>query len=592
MTEELVYIIYLFTTPLIFSLSVAHDSSTVPWSGRSQHEMRRLDDIKLVQPLLILLSRPSLPRGLCSNMSSILYLVLAAVVLRGLWSFVPKKRTNPGGLALPPGPKGIPVMGNHFDLVGGRQWLTFDKWFKKYGDIVYFELLGQKFIVLGSSKRADDLFAKRSSVYSFRQKTPYLTDVIDFDFNFFLLSYGTWWRRHRRAFHDYFHPNVVSKYHPVQIREVRAFLRRLLTTPEDFSEHIRFYFASVIMDVVYGTKIQGMDNPFMRKVEEAMAGFSEGAVYGKFWVDLLPSLLPFMKYVPSWVPGARYKKAAEKWKRASNFVQYNAFESVKEDLAKGNNRPCVVAEMLESLPEGDKQARDEAEAVFRRSSATAYIGGADTTLSAVKTFFMAMAKYPDVQRKAQAEIDQVIGHNRLPDFNDKQSLPYISAMTKEIMRWQPVVPNVGHMAGSDDEYDGYFIPKGTIVIGNSWSILQDPEMYPEPQEFRPERFLKGNGSSPVARDPDAAFGYGRRICPGRFFSDNALFIMVASVLAVYDITPPTDEHGNPVQLNAEYTDGFLVHPRPFKCVIKPRSQNAEALIRATEMEHEDSALQF
>ena len=109
-------------------------------------------------------------------------------------------------------------------------------------------------------------------------------------------------------------------------------------------------------------------------------------------------------------------------------------------------------------------------------------------VSTTQTFFLAMAMYPEVLRKAQAEIDTVVGVSRLPDFNDRPHLPYVNAIIKETMRWKMVLPigkrffNVvlqlfimagfAHMATEDDEYDGYFIPKGTAVIGASWYVFR------------------------------------------------------------------------------------------------------------------------
>jgi cytochrome P450 len=122
-----------------------------------------------------------------------------------------------------------------------------------------------------------------------------------------------------------------------------------------------------------------------------------------------------------------------------------------------------------------------------------------------------MVKYPEVQRKAHAELDYVIGRSRLPNFQDRESLPYISAIVKETMRWQPVSPLGGaHCSTEDSEYKGYFIPKGSYVIGNAWSILHEPFDYPEPLEFNPDRFLKGSQLDPSVQEPLAAFGFGRR----------------------------------------------------------------------------------
>ena len=91
------------------------------------------------------------------------------------------------------------------------------------------------------------------------------------------------------------------------------------------------------------------------------------------------------------------------------------------------------------------------------------------TFSSVQAFFLAMAKYPDIQRKAQEELDAVVGPRRLPHFTDRPSLPYINAIVKECFRWQSVVPlGVPHRVSEDEEYNGYLIPKGSILIANQW----------------------------------------------------------------------------------------------------------------------------
>lgn len=93
------------------------------------------------------------------------------------------------------------------------------------------------------------------------------------------------------------------------------------------------------------------------------------------------------------------------------------------------------------------------------------------TISTVQTFFMAMACYPEVQLKARAELDAVVGPNRLPNFDDRDSLPYLTAVAKECLRWQSVVPlGIPHRSLADDEYKGYFIPAGSAVIANLWCV--------------------------------------------------------------------------------------------------------------------------
>ena len=87
--------------------------------------------------------------------------------------------------------------------------------------------------------------------------------------------------------------------------------------------------------------------------------------------------------------------------------------------------------------------------------------------STMQTLFVAMALYPDVQRKAQAELDAVVGPHRLPDFDDHDELVYVNAVIKETLRWMNVLPfAIPHVTVEDDEYRGYFIPVGTVLIPN------------------------------------------------------------------------------------------------------------------------------
>ncbi|KAF9447117.1 hypothetical protein P691DRAFT_141776 [Macrolepiota fuliginosa MF-IS2] len=105
--------------------------------------------------------------------------------------------------------------------------------------MIYFEVLGQPFLVLGGVKRAHDLFEKRSSNYSDRPRLPMVNEMMRLEYFLTFLPYGDWWRRQRRIFHDHFHPNIVHKYQTIQINTARAFLRHLLKSPDDFVQHIR-----------------------------------------------------------------------------------------------------------------------------------------------------------------------------------------------------------------------------------------------------------------------------------------------------------------------------------------------------------------
>jgi len=197
----------------------------------------------------------------------------------------------------------------------------------------------------------------------------------------------------------------------------------------------------------------------------------------------------------------------------------------------------------------------------------------------MKTFIVAMLLYPDIQKRVQAELDSFVGRERLPTFEDRPNLPFIDAVCKEAMRWRPITPlAVPHAVTEDDVYAGFFIPKGAVVIGNTWAILHDASLYPDPDVFKPERFLNPDGS--LRDDPIlvSAFGFGKRICPGRHFADATFFIAVASLLSVFNIERGKDG-GDKL---SDYTfTGFLIScPDPFPCSFIPRDEDARKLILA------------
>ncbi|RPD69162.1 cytochrome P450 [Lentinus tigrinus ALCF2SS1-7] len=455
----------------------------------------------------------------------------------------------------------------------------------KYGDVVYLDVLGQPMIVLGSHQVATDLLEKRSANYSDRSASP-MVEIAGFSWALTLQGYGTRWRRHRRAMHQFFNANAVLEYAPSQRLETHRFVRQLLDKPEGFLHHIRHYFGSSIMRISYGIAVDEEPTDYIQIAEDTLAIFSSVFVPGKFLVETIPIL----RFVPAWMPGAQFKRNGREWTkivyRLVELPWKRAMDAMKDGI--GTVPPSMASGLMENIVSGGLSAEQQAEEeeVARNATAVAYSGGADTTLSTVQTFFLAMASYPDVQKKAQAELESVVGPGRLPEFSDQDALPYINAVVKELLRWRSVVPTgVPHRSMEDDEYRGYLIPKGSIVIANIWAYSRDPEVYPDPETFKPERWLKDGRLNPDVRDSETtAFGYGRRICPGRYFAKSSLFMVVSTILHTLSITAPVDENGRTIPLSGKMTQGLLSYPEPFECVIKPRSSAAEALIRATAVE--------
>jgi len=301
-------------------------------------------------------------------------------------------------------------------------------------------------------------------------------------------------------------------------------------------------------------------------------GFSDTSEPGAYLVDMIP----FLQYAPDWFPGAGWKTKAKQYARLLEDMAETPHQFVKDQLAAGTAISSFTSELLDN-----GEITPETEYNIKWSAASLYSGGADTTVSSIHSFYLAMIMHPEAQRKAQAEIDKVIGSDRLPKLADQPSLPYVDALVKEVLRWNPVAPlGIPHIAAEDDVYEGYFIPKGALVIANIWQILHDPASYANPLKFNPERFL---GGCPELDPRATVFGYGRRICPGLNVAQSSLWVACAMSLAVFDIEKYVDGFGNVVEPKIHYSDGTISHPPPFKCTIKPRSEKSAALVASVEL---------
>ncbi|KAH7909414.1 cytochrome P450 [Hygrophoropsis aurantiaca] len=492
--------------------------------------------------------------------------------------YVIRRRKQRTRLPYPPGPKPLPLIGNLRDIPLQNESATYNKWAQQYGDLVYANVLGRGLLFVNTPQIATDLFEKRSVNYSDRNSLPMINDLMGWDWSFGHMPYGERWKKHRKMFERQFRPAVAPTYWPIQRKEAHALLRNILDNPDDLAEHLRHNAASVIMNVVYGIEIAPRNDRYIDIAETALDGMAKAAAPGAFLVDILP----FLKHVPNWMPGAGFKQKAAFWKKAVLEMRDLPFQAVQTALSQGKASPCFVSHLLSDL-DVKNDVTDQVETI-KGCAGLAYAAGAESEVSSLKSFFLAMVIHPEVQAKARAELDSVIGPGRLPDFEDRQSLPYVGAIVKEVLRWNPVAPlGLPHMVTNDDTYNGYFIPAGTTVIGNTWTILHDERNYFQPMKFMPERFLTPDGKpdESVLDPAAAAFGYGRRICPGRFAADAQLWISVACILMVFDITPAIDKDGRPIPVKPAFESGMICHPKPYNCSIKPRSTAASAIIKQT-----------
>ncbi|KAJ3854256.1 cytochrome P450 [Lentinula lateritia] len=474
-------------------------------------------------------------------------------------------------LPLPPGPKGYPLIGNALSLPSERPWLTYCQWSKRFGDVIHLSALGQSIIILNSARSIYDLLERRSALYSDRPSTVMASELVGYEDSPAFISNGPRHRTFRRLFSEVLNPRRVEEWRPLQEQKIQILVRGLTETPAAFRAHIRRYIASLVFEISHGHTVEGDDDYFIRMAKQVDDEISVLMVPGNFLVDFFS----FLRYIPDWT-GAPFKKKAKFFKQTLQNALNRPYQQVKEQIAAGNALPSFTA----SLIERKENPTEEDTAIFKWASFIFY------TVSVLSSFILAMAVNPIKQRKAQAEIDRVIGSGRRPAFKDRLDLPYVESILKEVYRLNPVAPiAIPHNLNptSDDEYRGWRIPKESVVIANSWAVLHDAELYPSPFEFFPERYQQGyqvdQSSSGSAYDgnkvnPDPrkfAFGYGRRVCPGQLLADDTVFISIVTILALFDIGPLTSGE------EPKYTPHLISHPEEFTCDIMPRSKGAQNL---------------
>ncbi|KAF8872778.1 cytochrome P450 [Infundibulicybe gibba] len=472
-------------------------------------------------------------------------------------------------LPFPPGPKAKILSGNVHQMPSKEPWLVFAAWSKIHGPLIHFRIFNRRTIIINSAKIAVELLDGRSTIYSDRPFSWMAGELAGRKRTMFHLPYGDpRFKIYRRLLHSGLNPRVIHTYQPIQYQETRILLKGLLNNPADFTQHIRRNAAAVILNVSYGYQVKTNDDQFVNDIEE---GFRITAISGinapgKYLVETFP----FLRFLPSWFPGASFKLTAKRLRERLSFIEQAPYEWAENNISTGNYVDSFVSKHLTS---GTITASDQEN--LKWCSAALYAGGADTTASALTTFFLLMTLHPDVQRRAQVDLDRVVGSDRLPTFEDRELLPYVSAIIKETLRWAPVAPlGLTHRVMRDDVYEGYFIPEGARVTANIWAITHDSEVYPDPMTFDPSRHL---GENPQPDPLRYVFGYGRRVCPGAHFAELSLFLNIASILACFNISKLVDEDDKEVEPPVGWTTGITTHLLPFKCRIHPRSNDAAIL---------------
>lgn len=382
----------------------------------------------------------------------------------------------------------------------------------------------------------------------------------------------------RKLVHTLLNVASAKSYVPYQVLENKQMLYEILKQPENVLNAVRRYSNSLTTAMTFGWRTHSNDDP---KMQQLFSGFEEFAVINQTGTAALIDFYPILRSLPDFLVPIR--ALARKLHTKEKELYRGHWLKAKESITNGTAKPCFCVDLAKTQK---AEGFDDDQAAY--ISGTVLEAGSDTTSSTVYAFVQAMVLYPEIQKKAQADIDAVVGSGRLPDMDDWDSLHYVRCIMKESLRWMPttILGAVPHAVTKDDTYMGYHIPAGAGIMNNVYTINHDPKRFPEPRVFRPERYendfqtLGEAAANPIASKRDQfTFGAGRRICPGIHVAERSLFLAISRMLWAFDIKPKKDAQGNPILPDPEkLTQGFVCMPEPFVCDITPRSAERAALV--------------
>ncbi|KAG1840951.1 cytochrome P450 [Suillus tomentosus] len=468
------------------------------------------------------------------------------IILASVWT-VKQRYQAARRLPLPPGPPGRWLLGN--TMPKSYAPFQFARWTEQYGPVFSLKQGHRIFIVIGRHQAAVDIMEKQGANVADRPRSIAVHETLLGGLSPLLEGPGERLRRLRRVLHAGLQPKVAETYEPIQTRHAKNLILDILNDPKNHQGHAMRYSASVVMSFTYG-KITptSYTDPEVVAVNKVLARFGQAMTPGAYLVDTYPIL--------RFVPG--YLSQLKAWHKEELALYYRQLDVVRRQMREGTARPSFAKFMLEHQKQyqlEDKELGYLAGAMFG--------AGSDTTASAITIMMMAAATHTDAQARVQEELDNVVG---LPTFDDQEMLPQVTAFMLESLRWRPVtLGGFPHRAMEDIVWQNYLIPAGATVIGNHWAIANDPEVFPEPHRFNPQRWIDDAGR--VRSDLRFfTYGFGRRVCSGQHVANRSVFITTALTLWAFRLS---ENPGAKID-NLAFSDTAIIHAAPFEICFEKR----------------------
>ncbi|KAM3609433.1 uncharacterized protein V6R79_014725 [Siganus canaliculatus] len=460
----------------------------------------------------------------------------------------------------PPGPTALPIVGNVVLLNLENPLQDFEKLRKTYGNVYSMFLGSRPAVVINGVKAMKEALVTKAAEFAGRPQGMFLQHVFK-DNGIILVDSNSKWKEHRRFALMTMRNFGLGK--TSMEERIHGEIQHTIKALEEnngktMSPEVMFHNAAsnIICQVLFGRRYDYED----RTMKELIRCFTENTKLANGPWAMVYDSVPFIRILP--LP---FNKA---------FQNAQTVESILNDLLTDHKKTRVPGEPRDFvdcyLDELDKRGNDGStfsENQLIGSAIDLYIAGTDTTSNTLLTAFLYLMNHPHVQERCQQEIDTVLGGKDQICYDDRNNMPYVQAVIHEVQRVANTVPlSVFHSTTKDTELMGYSIPKGTMIIPNLSSLLNEEGQWKYPHEFNPENFLNDQGEF-VKPEAFMPFSTGPRVCLGEGLARMELFIILVTLLGKFKFIWPEDA-GKPdyvLQFGGTQT------PKPYRMKIQLRA---------------------